>query len=295
MVASRAVAFQSSVRDVDADHFVRRSRDMTVRALAIGIVPWALACGANTADEASDRVGTDAAGESGVSYSGTVVASMNLDTQPYALYAQFQTAANPSPSSGAADAGFEASCYAWQPMVSLPTGFGPGGSALPTAGSVTIARDGAPLATLLGPSYPEITNVSWTAGDTLDVQAAGGDVDAFAGSLQTPATLQGLSPAFGQGPIAIASGTDFQISWTPEGKAGEIMQVQIESDGAWVSCTASDSDGSVVIGADLIAQLSLAANPTIHLIRSITSNVLGPNATVALEGQLWLGAPAIIQ
>jgi hypothetical protein len=108
--------------------------------------------------------------------------------------------------------------------------------------------------------------------------------------------VQGLSPAFGQGAIAIAKGADLQISWTPEGKAGEFMQVQIESDAdTWIFCKASDSDGSVVIGADLVAQISPAANPTIHMIRSITSNVSGPNATVALEGQLWLGATAIIQ
>jgi hypothetical protein len=290
---------------------------MTFRGLAVGLLPCALACGGDLAagpheeggeggsssfdaGAASDRSAEEA--ESGATYSGTVIASITSSqgNETYALEAAFWTAAPPDTTGRCSAAGVtKGSCCEEQVVGSLP-----GSPVAPVAGNVTIDLHGLPLATLLSPDYAPIDSATWQPGDDLGVSAAGGDVAAFSGTLATPAMVLGLSPPFGTAPVAIAHDADFRISWTPDGASGALMQLQIdsiESSGALevILCTVQDSAGSIVVDASLLEPLVSAGNTStsasIHLTRSITSSVAAANASIALEGDLWLSDRATLQ
>ncbi len=79
----------------------------------------------------------------------------------------------------------------------------PGYVTVPTAGDVTIDLDGELLAKLRAPDYAEVYDVTWGAGDPLEISAAGGDIHAFSGTLETPATVSNLSPAIGGAPTPV--------------------------------------------------------------------------------------------
>jgi hypothetical protein len=201
--------------------------------------------------------------------------------------------ANTPPGCGT-DAITNGACCEQQVRIPLPVPSVP-----PVAGNVTVSLHGVPLAMLLSPDYAEIDTATWSPGDALGVSAAGGEVAAFSGTLVTPSMITGLSPALGQAPVTIAHDADFRISWTPEAKDGELMQLQIdsiESGGARVVlCAVLDTAGSVVVDASLLGPLAGAQSASIHFTRSITSNVSVSNANVALEGDLWLSSLATIQ
>jgi hypothetical protein len=59
-------------------------------------------------------------------------------------------------------------------------------------------------------------------------------------------------------------------------------------------CAVLDAAGSVVVDASLLWPPAGAQSASVHLTRSIASNVSGPNATVVLEGELWLSSLATI-
>lgn len=165
------------------------------------------------------------------------------------------------------------------------------------AGDVTIDLHGTPLATLLAPDYAEIDDAVWNGGDVLGVSAPGGNIAAFSGNLETPALIAGVTPPFGSTPVMIAKGADVPISWTPEGRDGETMQLQIDAVATAgpadvILCTVPDSAGSVVVDASLLARIPSAVSGSIHLTRSITSNVSGANVRVTLVGEAWLDALA---
>ena len=307
---------------------------MKAAALAMALFPCVLACGGLSIDahgsggtDASSSVDAsasssdagasssdagaapdqsandaDAGGESGGPYSGYVIASLTAyqGKQSYALGAAFWTGQEPLPGtpdtqpSCATGATLKGPCCEQLLRLGLPVPVVP-----PNAGNVTLALHGMPLATLLSPDYAEITSATWNAGDALGVSAAGGDVAAFSGTLLTPAAVAGLSPAFGQDPVAIAHDADLRVVWTPDTNDGEIMQLQIDTIGTGgaptVLCAVPDSAGSIVVDASLLAPLVSATSASIHLTRSITSSVAARNATVTLEGVLWLSAIATIQ
>lgn len=169
-----------------------------------------------------------------------------------------------------------------------------------TAGDVTITLMGSPLSTLIAPDYVEVKNATWSPGDVLGVSAPGGYVAAFSGSLETPIMISGVTPAFGSTAVTISSDADLRVSWTPEAKPGERMQLQIDftadaNPPTFILCAVPDSAGAVLVDASLLARFPTATTGGIHLTRSITSNALGANVDVALVGEVWLDSPATVK
>lgn len=179
--------------------------------------------------------------------------------------------------------------------------FLPIGPAVPlSAGDVAIRLRDRPLATLVAPNYPEVDDATWNGGDVLEVSAPGGNVASFSGSLVTPKVISGVTPAFGSSPVIIPTGADFRVSWMPEGRDGEEMQLQINmidsgGNAPVILCDVPDSTGSVVVDASLFARMPSGATGGIHLTRSITSTAYGANVSVTLIGDDWLDALAATQ
>jgi hypothetical protein len=166
-----------------------------------------------------------------------------------------------------------------------------------SAGDVTVSARGALVAKLLAPDYPEVGSATWTAGDLLEVSAAGGNIARFDGDLQTPAAIAGVAPAFGPTPVNIAPVVDFRVAWTPEGRDGERMGLQIDTinptgGATFIDCDVADSEGSVLVDAGLWEGIVPEKRGSIHLIRSILSRASGANVDVELRGESWADALA---
>jgi hypothetical protein len=309
---------------------------MTARVLSAGFLSCAIACGGGSAEQAgdggaeassgaqgssgADAGGADAgqgadaggmaqqgrgdAGSDAGAYVGFLVASMTSfqgQSASHTLYAGFQSASAGAPlrvpgtpPSCAADGLTHGACCEEPERIGLPASTVP-----PVAGNLTITDHGASVATLVSPDYPEVDSATWAPGDSLAVSAAGGDVLAFSGTLVTPVAIAGVSPDFTQSSVAIAHDADLHVSWTPESKEGEVMQLQIDSiengAGHVVLCAVPDSAGSIVVDASLLAPLFPSSSGGIQLTRSITSSPSAPNAIVTFDGNYWLDSAATIQ
>jgi hypothetical protein len=238
----------------------------------------------------------DAAGaESGTLYTGWVEAYSESQQGKlyYSLSTGFYVGASPPANPLVTTCETTVGSCCWQTTALAGPGPGPPNA---NAGNVTIDLNQLPLATLIAPSsggnYTESDNATWGAGDPLGVSAAGGAVAAFSGILHTPAAISGLNPAFGTTPVAIALGSDFQVSWTPEGKEGEVMILEMSPQ---IFCSVPDSAGSVMVDASLFAALGSSTMGDISLVRVIASNLSAANATISLRGYFTLDVPAIYE
>jgi hypothetical protein len=249
-----------------------------------------------TSDETRDSE-VDAGSVSGTVYAGSVTAGIELyqGKQWHGLSTYFWTVGTGLPAQQCASKPTGGCCELTRQNLSGPT------PAVPNAGNVTIDLNQRLFATLTAPNYTESNNVTWGAGDRLGVSAAGGAVAAFSGILDTTAAISGVNPAFGTTPVAVALASGFQVSWTPEGKEGEVMLLDIFYPASgWpiqIECSVPDSAGSVVVDASVLAPLaaplaSSTSTADISLTRSITSNISAANATISLGGYFELDMPA---
>jgi hypothetical protein len=193
-----------------------------------------------------------------------------------------------------------------------------GGIALPapsqSAGIVTVqvAHCGALVASLAfsdegGFAEYDQSPASWTPGAALAVSAAGdpSQVHAFAGTLQTGVPIAGLSPAIGPSGqnIVIPLDQDLVVSWTPEGRSNETVDVVLEetTPSSIVTCTCfgPDAAGTMTVPSALLSQHLVAtttktvANASVS--RTIETLAAADDAVVDLVGVVTVGGPVDLE
>jgi hypothetical protein len=149
-------------------------------------------------------------------------------------------------------------------------------------------------------AYPTGGSLPWTAGDALEVSAAGGDVGPFTATLQTGALLAGVTPALGSAPTVVSRNEPFAIAWMPGDRPTDRVDLTIReltSNGdVTCSCTAPDSAGQIAMGTDFTSQLSSdpSAKARLSLTRMTVSNIWSGSTSVDLIGEVGLGTSATV-
>jgi hypothetical protein len=173
----------------------------------------------------------------------------------------------------------------------------------PSAGDITIERGGKVVATLdpsiMGTQYGffrQDAPVSFGPGDALAVAGLGeGPVAPFTGTLEVPASVTGVHPALSGSPFTIDRSEPFQLSWTPQGEVGEVMELSLNGPGLFVTdCNVPDVAGSVVVDASLLSALPTGA-AEVTVTRVMPGTATGENVHVALIGETFLYGAAMLK
>ncbi len=148
--------------------------------------------------------------------------------------------------------------------------------------------------------YAYVDASPWSAGDTLDVTAAGASVTAFTGTLHAGSRLSGVSPSLGAGPLIIPHDHDFEVSWAPDSVTGETVLVglrQVALDSLVdCFCAAPDEAGSLTMPAGLLALYTADPQSCILQIERLNvSTVASGNGMVQLIGAFAAAAAATVQ
>ncbi len=168
-----------------------------------------------------------------------------------------------------------------------------------SAGAITVKDGTATVATLpfvdAGPgavnTYLATTSTSpgltWDAGDTLAVAAAGDVVSAFTANINTGADFAGVTPALSYTtPIVIPRNADFTVTWTPG--SGDTVELQLSAtngtaDDGSIDCTVPDSDGTITVPSALLGNFTANDKGSALLVRSWANTATGANVTVYLS------------
>jgi hypothetical protein len=155
-------------------------------------------------------------------------------------------------------------------------------------------RQGAALS-----NYAIATSQPYDAGAALGVSAPGNAVGAFAGTLQTPQQLSGVSPALASGAVTIDTTHELTVTWTPEGRANETVVLVLEGLTTDLNlttcfCNASDFAGSLVVDAGVMGQFQ-PTNGTIMIERILTTTTSADDATITLVGSDVTTASVLFQ
>jgi hypothetical protein len=140
-------------------------------------------------------------------------------------------------------------------------------------------------------NYPPVTSQPWAFGDTLQVLAAGNEVEPFSGMLHTGLALAGVSPPIGSSPVVIDHAQPFEISWTPEGDPDATMLLGLPTGNSLCYCDAPDSAGKLVVDASLLSPVSSELTLTRLSIATVTSG----NASMDLVGAVVQKGPVEIR
>ena len=143
--------------------------------------------------------------------------------------------------------------------------------------------------------YAPVDSQPWSPGDSLQVVAAGNEVESFSGVLRTGPPLAGIVPPIGPSPVVVDYSQAFEVSWTPEGKGDATMLLSLPYDGGICYCDAPDSAGRVVVGANLLSPISAEQNGKIKLARLTISTVASGNATIDLVGAVIQAGPLAVE
>jgi hypothetical protein len=158
-------------------------------------------------------------------------------------------------------------------------------------------------------AFPEYTqsHAAFTPGDAFSISAPGDPsaIHAFAGTLQTPVPIAGLSPAFGPSAqnLVISVNEDLVVSWTPEGRPGETVDVVLSELGPTsiveCACFAPDSAGTLTLPASLLVQhfteTTTGVSANAGASRTIDTLVGADDAVVHLVGVVAVGGPVLLQ
>lgn len=139
--------------------------------------------------------------------------------------------------------------------------------------------------------YAPVTSKPWAWGDTLQVLAAGNEVESFSGRLRTGPALAGVTPPIGSSPVVIDHARPFEIAWTPQGAADATMLLGIPTGTGICYCDAPESAGKLVVDADLLSPVS----SELTLARLSVSTVTSANSTVDLVGAVVQKGPVEVQ
>jgi hypothetical protein len=176
-----------------------------------------------------------------------------------------------------------------------PAGPADAGPTPPNMGAVTISNAmGAQLAVLTplaSGTYPANSMATWNPGDTLTVSAAGNQIHAFAGTLQTGVLFLNVNPPLSVTmPTVINRAQAFVVSWTVEGVAGELLVFVIGAitsgavaDGD-ITCIVSESAGTVTVDGALLGNFAASDTASLLLERAIFTPAPDDNAAVSLVG-----------
>jgi len=143
--------------------------------------------------------------------------------------------------------------------------------------------------------YAPVDSQPWSPGDSLQVVAAGNEVESFSGVLRTGPPLAGIMPPIGPSPVIVDRSQAFQVSWTPEGKGDATVLLSLPRIGSVCYCDAPDSAGTLVVDANLLSTLSVGQNGEIKLARLTISTVTSGNATIDLVGAVIQAGPLAVE
>jgi hypothetical protein len=169
------------------------------------------------------------------------------------------------------------------------------------AGGITIKDGTTTIATLTptGTTYtpvsdPPTSALTWNAGDTINISAAGDTVHAFSGMVTAAALFAGVSPALSYiTPIAITRSSDFTITWTAgTGKVTLLVSaLKVATSEGVIVCSAADT-GTMTVPTALLTNFSAGDTGVVTLTRAETTDASNDNATITLSSSTSSGGTA---
>lgn len=130
---------------------------------------------------------------------------------------------------------------------------------------------------------------SWPEGEDIDVKAAGNEVQAFSGRLQTGRALGDVQPSIEGATVPIDRASGFTVTWEPEAREQMVtlllQQFANMTGPSACFCSAPDSGGQLTVSPDILSKFGTEPGD-ISLSRSNVTNVTSGNATIALVGEV---------
>jgi len=195
----------------------------------------------------------------------------------YEALGQFETSAT-APSSGTCTGTKVGACCYGTTTGTAPTPA--------SAGDITITDGAKTLVTLMSPGYAATSatdaTLTWAAGATLKITAAGATVDGFTTDIVAPAPFAALTPAFGT-TLDVSTSKDLVVTWTPgKGACNQISFGLTQGTGMPnIDCIVDDSAGTLTVPKSLLGMLT-AASGTVVIERVIGKKLLAPNAGMSV-------------
>jgi hypothetical protein len=193
------------------------------------------------------------------------------------------------------------SCCYVPPSSGSDAGTSSGGTAI-GAGALTIKDGTTTLATMTpsGASYTPVTNppttaLTWNAGDTLAVSAAGDAVHAFNGNVTAVGALLGVTPALSlTTPVLVSRASDFNVKWTSATGAIQLVLVALKGTSAdgTITCSSATDPGTMTVPSTLLQKFSAADTGIISLSRTMSADASPDNATVTLSSSTSISGTA---
>jgi hypothetical protein len=143
--------------------------------------------------------------------------------------------------------------------------------------------------------YAPVASQPWSAGDTLQVLAAGNEVASFSEALRTGPSLAGVVPSIGPSPVVVDHGQPFTVSWAPQDHGDATVLLTLPYAGGVCFCDAPDAAGRLVVDANLLGPISAEKNGKIQLARLTISTVASGNATIDLVGADVQAGPLAVE
>jgi hypothetical protein len=213
-------------------------------------------------------------------YYGSIVLSTNESSTNFTASAALYLRAG-SPLSSCSGTQSGSCCYSPAGSDATTTLFG--------AGTITLTDKGSQLGQLFynDAGYGELNSevqvertFFWSAGDTIDVSAAGGAVQAFSGSAVAPAAITGFSPMPGATTLSVTGANGLNITWTPGSGSDSFVLFLRDATANSITCEVPITAGTLSVPSSLLVHLS--GSGFIQAYPQASSNFDGPNANVAL-------------
>lgn len=177
-------------------------------------------------------------------------------------------------------------------------------NAAPAAGTITV-RVAARTVTLAPaddhtyPAFEDPTTAFWSGGETLSIDASGGEVPPFSGTVVAPPSITVTAPDLppGVGRVLVDRASDLPVTWAPiAGDAGpSTIEVTISGAGtasarAVVTCSFDASAGSAAIPAKALAGIQ-AGEASLSIATRRATRVIAGDWAVELQADTYASAP----
>lgn len=164
-------------------------------------------------------------------------------------------------------------------VVTCPTGSTPAAPATPKqAGTVDVGGISVPWNPLRKEYvYTSQPGIAWSAGQTITLGAAGGDIGAFSGTLTFPETLSVTAPGYSPGistPLPVSKAAGIPLAWATTASDVHITFSEYASGGAGqrsinVTCTVPGPSSSFTVPATALRDLSTVPTASGGPLRSM--------------------------
>lgn len=257
----------------------------------------------NAGDSGGDSAAPLKANLGSVIFSHSQTKTGNTTSDSYVASASF-VATPDAGTSGGGCVGTQSGSCCYVPPSQADAGTTGGGTPV-SAGGITV-KDGQTTIATMSPngttytavSNPPTTALTWNAGDSLDVTAAGDTVHAFSGSVASVALFAGVTPALSiLAPIAIPRSSDFTITWTAAtGSIGVAMSATkgVSPDGV-ITCSSSSDTGTMTVPKALLQNFSAGDTGYVSMSRIISAAASNDNATITLASTTAASGSATFQ